>query len=196
MSLTWGGATSWLLSLRPGSGAKSPGFVRQGGRGGWAPGLWRIVPTLGSPQAAQVCVPAAAMPSARANSVAGTEQAGPLECRVLGKAGHSGCCEANLASIKASFRAAKPFPYVSLWELQSAGEGMAGRHTEVKWPHPSALHQPVVWLAREWVPDLRAEGWRAQPAWPCGEGGLLGRWGSSQNLTLVSPTRPLSWKPG
>lgn len=34
--------------------------------------------------------------------------------RVLGKAGHSGCCEANLTSIKASFRAAKPFPYVGL----------------------------------------------------------------------------------
>lgn len=86
-----------------------------------------------------------------------------LECRVLGKAGHGGCCEANLASIKASFRAAKPFPYVGLWELQSAGEGLAGRRAKAKWPLPRALHQPVVGLAGEWVPGPgpRAQGWRA-----------------------------------
>lgn len=117
-------------------------------RQGQPPGSERDVPSLGGLfEAAWVWVLSADVLSPRAESVAGTGQAEPLECRSLGKAGHSGCYEANLASIKASFRAAKPFPYVSLWELQSSGEGLGGRQAETKWPHPGALHKPVVWLA-------------------------------------------------
>lgn len=138
---------------------KSPGCVQQGRQWGGAAlkrqGLraqGELCPASGSPQRPRFEL-SAAMPSPRAKSVAGTGQAEPLECRVLGKAGHGGCYEANLASIKASFRAAKPFPYVSLWELQSPGEGIAERQAEAEWPHPRVLHKPVVWLAWEWVPD-------------------------------------------
>lgn len=139
---------------------KSPGCVGQGGK--WWVGTSlsepkRDVPSLGVLfEAAWVWFLSADVLSPRAKSVAGTGPAEPLECRSLGKSGHSGCYEVNLASIKASFRAAKPFPYVSLWELQSSGEGLGGRQAETRWPHPGALYKPVVWPAQKWVPD---------PAW-------------------------------
>lgn len=59
-----------------------------------------------------------------AESVAGAGQAEPWNAE-LWEARSQWVLRANLASIKASFRATKPFPYVGLGELQSS-EGRGG----------------------------------------------------------------------
>lgn len=113
------------------------------------------------------------MLSPTAKSVSGTGQAEPLECRSLGEAGHSGCYEANLASIKASFRAAKPFPYVSLWELQSSGEGLGGRQAETS----GLILVPCTGLSCGWPKSgyltLHGEDWRGRACLPLWWGSRL-----------------------
>lgn len=143
-------------------------------RQGQPPGSERDVPSLGGLfEAAWVWVLSADVLSPRAKSVAGTGQAEPLECRSLGKAGHSGCYEANLASIKASFRAAKPFPYVSLWELQSSGEGLGVG----KLRRSGLILVPCTSLSCGWPGSgyltLHGEGWRGRACLPLWWGARL-----------------------
>lgn len=138
--LGWGSFLA--VSLRPGSGVKSAsGKAAVGGQ------LWRVVPSLGvsrsSPGLSSVCSSArpegATCGRQGANWMdAGTQSAG--EGRLAGAEGGHG---ANLPSIRASFRVAKPFPYVGLRELQSSGQGVGGGRPR-RVAHPSALHKPVV----------------------------------------------------
>ena len=100
-----------------------------------------------------------------------------------GGAGHSGFHRANLASINASFRAAKPFPYVGLRELHSSGG--QGRQAEAKWPHPGArqdsLHRPFMWLSWRGRLTLQGQGWRDRAClalWRGGGGPASGEMGS------------------
>lgn len=130
------------LGLRPGSRVKkASGRAGSRGRPPWA---WGDVPPLSCLQLCRPEAQAQGRPKPGMQSREGRSQ-GLLQGGT------------NLASIKASFRAAKPFPYVGLGGSARQGEG---RQAGAKWWHRP--HKPVACLGTvlERVPDPAERGRR------------------------------------